>query len=132
LGKVVEFDPAVNVIHLRPLQNRPVSPSMRVVTRYSRLRFFEKHVGPIRSGLISGLTVFEAILRGVWCNLFKRKQEAAAWRLVRKMTLDFLRGRRLSGVKVRDLAASLESTPSPALAGPHTGKQRANTHASRE
>ena len=43
-GWRVEYDPTVEVVHLRPLQNRPVSPKMRVITRHSKLLYFRKHL----------------------------------------------------------------------------------------
>src|SRR5262249_25683139 len=43
LGKGVEYDPAVEVVHLWPLQNRAITPALRVITRHSRLLYFRKH-----------------------------------------------------------------------------------------
>ena len=43
-GWRVEFDPTVAVVHLRPLQNRALSPKMRVITRHSKLLYFRKHL----------------------------------------------------------------------------------------
>ena len=43
-GWRVEYDPTVEVVHLRPLQNRPVTPKLRVITRHSKLLYFSKHL----------------------------------------------------------------------------------------
>ncbi len=67
-GWRVEYDPAVEVVHLHPLQNRPISPKMRVITRHSKLLYFRKHLprwqfaGPLpdRRGRGDGA--------GAWCD----------------------------------------------------------------
>ena len=43
-GLAVEYDAGVNVIHRHPLQNRAVSPKMRVIIRHSKLLYFRKHL----------------------------------------------------------------------------------------
>ena len=43
-GWRVEYDAGVQVIHRHPLQNRAVSPKMRVIIRHSKLLYFRKHL----------------------------------------------------------------------------------------
>lgn len=42
-GRRVEFDDSLSVVHLRPLQNRPISAKMRVIIRHAKLLYFCKH-----------------------------------------------------------------------------------------
>ena len=37
LGRRVEYDDRVSVVHLRPLQNRAIAPRMRVIVRHAKL-----------------------------------------------------------------------------------------------
>ena len=44
LGWRVEYDASVSVVHRHPLQNRAISPKMRIITRHSKLLYFLKHL----------------------------------------------------------------------------------------
>jgi GT2 family glycosyltransferase len=107
IGRVVEFDPSLAVVHLRPLQNRAVSPGMRVVTRHSRLVFFRKHQPGWQFRTMAALTRLEGTVRGAWAAVRGRGEERQAWRMVRAMAGAMARGSRIDGRAVRDLAARL-------------------------
>lgn len=81
-GLRVAFDPGVEVVHLRPLQNRAVSPAMRVITRHSRMLFFQKHQSRWQFFVTVALTRAEATVRGVWNACRRRAQDREAWRIV--------------------------------------------------
>ncbi len=116
LGRGVEIDPTLSVVHLRPLQNRAVPPALRVITRHSRLVYFRDYAATWQYPLLIGLTRLEAALRGAWAGLRSRPTERRAWRLVDRITREMAGGRDWRGPEVRDLAASL--TPA-ASSAPH-------------
>jgi GT2 family glycosyltransferase len=107
LGRSVEFDPSIEVVHLRPLQNRPVTPALRVITRHSKLVFFKKYCGLWRFRAIARLTDAEALARSAWARLRRRDQEATAWRRVRQLSRALQRGETVTGAQVRDIAESI-------------------------
>lgn len=107
LGRSVEFDPTVEVVHLRPLQNRPVTPGLRVITRHSKLVFFQKYRGRVPFQIMARLTEAEALVRSVWGRLQGCESEWSAWQCVRKVARALRRGRRIEAAQVRDLALAL-------------------------
>ena len=64
LGWSVEYDPSVTVVHRHPLQNRPISPKMRVITRHSKLLYFLKHLPRWQFLGLSAIVALEAAIRG--------------------------------------------------------------------
>jgi GT2 family glycosyltransferase len=105
LGRAVEHDPSVAVTHLRPLQNRAVTPALRVITRASQLLYFRKHL-PRRQFLgLSAVVAAEARMRGDWARWRGRAVEAAAWEAIGGLARDARRGYWLSAREVRDLAS---------------------------
>ena len=74
-GWRVEYDPSVAVIHLRPLQNRTISPKMRVITRHSKLLYFRKHLPRWQFLGLSWIVSAEATVRGSWARLRERAEE---------------------------------------------------------
>ena len=82
LGRSVEFDPTVEVVHLHPLQNRAISPKMRVITRHSKLLYFRKHLPAWEFRGLSALVLLESAARGAWAALRGRSAEARAWRAI--------------------------------------------------
>ena len=75
-GWSVEYDPGVSVVHLRPLQNRPISPKMRVITRHSKLLYFRKHLPPWQFAALKSIVRVEARIRAAWCRVRLRAEEA--------------------------------------------------------
>ncbi len=107
-GWLVEFDPAVTVIHLRPLQNRPISPKMRVITRHSKLLYFRKHLpGWQFQALALGVRVEARIRRGFGRD---RGPESRSWRTVERVARTLAAGGDLGGPEVLALAESVEES----------------------
>ena len=75
-GWRVEYDPSVAVTHLRPLQNRALSPKMRVITRHSKLLYFRKHLPRWQFLGLSWIITLEARVLGDWSRWTGRTEEA--------------------------------------------------------
>ncbi|CAN5811184.1 glycosyltransferase family 2 protein [soil metagenome] len=103
-GWSVEYDPAVEVVHLRPLQTRAISPKLRVITRHSKLLYFRKHLPPWQFQTLARIVSCEAALRGAWSRRRGRRAEAGAWRAVGRLARDLRRGREIRGTAVLALA----------------------------
>ena len=103
----MEFDPTIEVVHLRPLQNREVSPRMRVITRHSKLLYFRKHL-PRRQFLgLSLVVAAEAKLRGFWTKLRNRPEDERSWKAVAEVERALRSGAKLGGRAVLALADSV-------------------------
>ena len=108
-GWRVEFDPSVRVIHRHPLQNRPISPKMRVITRHSKLLYFRKHLPRWQFRTMAAIVRVEAAVRGRWAAIRSRADEARAWAVIGAVARHLLAGRSVRGVEVRALAESIVS-----------------------
>ena len=103
-GRAVRYDPGVEVVHLRPLQSRPLSPHMRVVTRHSKLLFFRKHRPRIEFLALSWIVGAEAKVRRAWSQLRRRSLEAAAWGAIRDLAVAMRSGGGPKGRQVLEFA----------------------------
>jgi GT2 family glycosyltransferase len=103
-GRAVEYDPSIEVVHLRPLQGRSVSPLLRVITRHSKLLYFLKHLPRWQFLALARLVAAEAGMRGLWAWLRGRAEERRAWRAVGRLAGEMPRGEVIRGVAVRELA----------------------------
>ena len=107
------------MIHRHPLQNRPISPKMRVITRHSKLLYFLKHLPRWQFlRLVSAIVTARGGDPGVLCEAsgaaartFGRGKRSARW------PAGCERGRALAGASVLTLAE--------AVAGPdrHLGRK---------
>ena len=117
LGWRVEYDPTIEVVHLRPLQNRPVTPRMRVITRHSKLLYFRKHLPRWQFHGLGMVIAVEAFVRGCWSRIKKRPEEQRSWQTVARMGRALRHGASLGGQDVLALADRVieqeESTGSP-------------------
>jgi len=118
LGRAVEYDPTVEVVHLHPLQNRAVTPKMRVITRHSKLLYFRKHRPAWEFRSLSVLVAVEAAVRGAWASLRGEAAAARAWRAVGGLSRTVRAGTAPRGRAVLELAVA-------AVAAPPTGAARA-------
>lgn len=107
LGRRVEYDPTVEVVHLRPLQNRRVSPRMRVIVRHSKLLFFRKFQPAWQFQTLCVLVSCEAKVRGAWARLRRDRDARRAWSTVSRVVRDVRANGPLRGVRIRDLARSV-------------------------
>jgi N-acetylglucosaminyl-diphospho-decaprenol L-rhamnosyltransferase len=121
-GWRVEYDPGVDVIHLHPLQNRALSPKMRVITRHSKLLYFRKHLPHWHFLGLSWIITIEATILGAWSRLRSRPEEARSWGMIGDVARAFRAGRASRGVEVRALAESV-ATP-PATPAPRPSRSR--------
>jgi hypothetical protein len=116
-GWRVLYDAGVEVVHLHPLQNRAISPKMRVITRHSKLLYFRKHLPHWQFMALSRVISLEATIRGGWSRVQGRTEDGRAWRAIGGMARAFRAGIEPRGQAVLTLA---ESITAPA-AGPKSG-----------
>jgi N-acetylglucosaminyl-diphospho-decaprenol L-rhamnosyltransferase len=106
LGWAVRYDPSVTVIHRHPLQNRPISPKMRVITRHSKLLYFRKHLPRWQFRGLSTIVAIEAATHGLWSRLRGRPEEVRAWKAIGELVARVRRGAEPRG---RDVLVYAES-----------------------
>ena len=111
-GWRVEFDPAVEVIHRHPLQNRRVSPKMRVITRHSKLLYFRKHLPAWQFHGLSWIMRTEAAVRGLGSRILGHASERRVWRTIRELTDRLNNGEVVRGRQVLMLAEAAERNDS--------------------
>ena len=110
LGRRVEYDDSVGVVHLRPLQNRAISPRMRVIVRHGKLLYFRKHLPGWQAHLLAGVVAIEARVRGTIARGRGDRESVGAWDAI----LDLARGVPAKGTEVVRLADRATSgTPAP-------------------
>lgn len=106
-GWRVEFDPSLTIVHRHPLQNRAISPKMRVITRHSKLLYFRKHLPRWQFRTLSMIVRMESALRGRWSSLRGRVDEARAWAAVGEVARGMEVDRPVRGRDVLRLAESI-------------------------
>ena len=116
-GWVVEYDPSVSVVHLHPLQDRAISPKMRVITRHSKLLYFRKHLPAWQFQALAIMIRAEANLRAIWCRLRGKSKEERAWRLINWLARRLPNRGHWPGRYVRELAERTEDSADPERAG---------------
>ena len=134
-GWTVAYDPSVEVVHLRPLQNRAISPKMRVIIRHSKLLYFRKHLPAWQFQVLAGTIQAEAKLRAVWNWLRGRSKEERAWRLIgwlarRPQSLTQWPGRVIHGLAERTEDPADPDRTKP-VGWPRVGPSRRNSPAHR-
>ena len=107
-GWRVEYDPTIAVVHLRPLQNRAISPKMRVITRHSKLLYFQKHLPRWQFRGLNAIVVAEATIRGAWAKLWHHEQDAQSWTVIKGIAKRLRTRDDLTGQDVLKLAESVE------------------------
>ncbi len=124
LGWRTEYDASVTVVHRHPLQNRAISPKMRVITRHSKLLYFLKHLPRWQFLSLSAMVAIEAVFRGIWSKLWRRPEEVRAWRTIGEVARRLRNEAEPRGREVLKLAESvvypgrdLERKPLVARAG---------------
>jgi N-acetylglucosaminyl-diphospho-decaprenol L-rhamnosyltransferase len=109
-GWQVEFDPSVSVVHRDPLQNRAISPKMRVIIRHSKLLYFHKHLPRWEFRTLAAIVCLESAIRGGWSVLRGRGEEAAAWAAIAEIAGRLRRGESVLGCEVLLAAESIART----------------------
>lgn len=92
-GWAVCYDPALEAIHLDPLQNRPLTAVMRAVTRHASLVYFHKHLPGWQARGLVRLIQVEAWIREGLARIRGMSDEAWICRQMRRSGTDFLAGR---------------------------------------
>jgi N-acetylglucosaminyl-diphospho-decaprenol L-rhamnosyltransferase len=109
-GWRVEYDPGIEVVHLHPLQNRTISPKMRVITRHSKLLYFRKHLSRWQFVGLSWIVAWEAAVRGVWSRARGRAEDVRAWRTIGEVVRALRAGAELRGQEVRAIAEAVAAS----------------------
>jgi GT2 family glycosyltransferase len=107
-GWRVEHDAGVHVIHRDPLQNRAISPKMRVIIRHSKLLYFRKHLPGWQFLGLAWIVTVEAAARGLMAWALGRAEEGRAWRTIRDMTRRLRAGVPVRGREAMQLAEAIE------------------------
>jgi GT2 family glycosyltransferase len=107
-GWRVEYDAGVQVIHRHPLQNRAISPKMRVIIRHSKLLYFRKHLPGWQFLGLAWIVTMESAARGLMAAALGRTEECRAWRTIRDMTRRLRAGASIRGREALQLAKAIE------------------------
>ena len=107
-GWRVEYDDAVRVIHRHPLQNRTISPKMRVIIRHSKLLYFRKYLPGWQFRGLSWIVSIESAARGLMAGALGRSEACRAWRAIRGMTSRLRAGTLVRGREALQLAEATE------------------------
>jgi GT2 family glycosyltransferase len=124
-GWRVDFDPTIAVTHLRPLQNRAISPKMRVITRHSKLLYFRKHLPRWQFLGLSWIISLQATVLGYGSQVTRRTEDARSWRTIREVARAFRAGVVFRG---RDVLALAESVRRPSGIGLARRRRGATDH----
>lgn len=134
-GWTVAYDPSIEVVHLRPLQNRAIPPKLRLITRHSKLLYFYKFNPRWESHALGWLIRLEALLRSIWCACNGRAIEARVWRAVGSLGRASLgpdgpwpRGEAVRRLAEELVADTLASEPPPAAASRPGPNASESTH----
>jgi len=118
-GWRVEYDPGVSVVHRAPLQDRAISPKMRVVIRHSKLLYFRKHAPRRQFVALARIVELEAALRGAWAAIRRARAERRAWKAIGAIARRLRLGGGPLGRRVIELAEDAERGPTGAESGPN-------------
>jgi GT2 family glycosyltransferase len=110
-GWRVEFDPEVRVVHRHPLQNRPISPKMRVITRHSKLLYFHKHLPRWQFRTLAAFVTWEAAMRGRWAAVRGEPEERSAWAAIGDVARRLRRGDLVRGREILAVASERGGKP---------------------
>jgi GT2 family glycosyltransferase len=118
LGWSVKYDASVWVVHRHPLQNRAISPKMRIITRHSKLLYFLKHMPRWQFRGLCAIVAVEAAIRSRWSRALRRPEDARAWRAIAELVRLLRTG---AGPRGRDVLDFAESAVDPGSARvPHS------------
>ncbi len=104
LGWRVEYDPSLTAIHLRPLQNRPISAPLRFVTRHSKLLYFRNHLPWWQFRGLTWIVTIEALAQTMWATVTAQSKSARLWAAIGRLARAFRAGTEPRGPAVLELA----------------------------
>ena len=126
-GWRVEYDPGVRLVHRHPLQNRAISPKMRVITRHSKLLYFRKHLPRWQFLGLSWIVTCEAAVRGKVSSLLGRAEDRRAWEVTGKISRRLRAGILVRGSEVLRMAEKVDREETGRVlssGGPHGELER--------
>jgi N-acetylglucosaminyl-diphospho-decaprenol L-rhamnosyltransferase len=134
-GWKVLYDSSVEVIHRHPLQNRAISPKIRVITRHSKLLYFLEHLPRWQFLVLSVIVSGEALFQALRAKAVGNEEELRAWRSIAQMSRRFREGVPPLGRDVLTLAESVVQVPAggparapvPMTARPHAVDRHGRT-----
>lgn len=91
-GWAVCYEPAVQAVHLDPLQNRPLTAPLRAITRHASLTYFRKHLPQWQFRVLAWLIGAEARILELAARCSGNANEATIARQIRGMCHDLLQG----------------------------------------
>ena len=110
-GWATLYEPAINLCHEKPLQNRAVSPMIRLLTRHSRLLYFRKNRPAFEFMAMRWIVWSEAIFKNWLCRMGIGTYKPEVWAAVARLTTLFRSGKYPVGEATREWAeASLNIT----------------------
>ncbi len=92
-GWTVAFEPALSVIHHRPLHARPVSAHLRLITRHALLTYARKHWPRWQFRLLGGLVRIEAWCRSLWARWHGQPETATTFARLGRIASELIQGR---------------------------------------
>jgi N-acetylglucosaminyl-diphospho-decaprenol L-rhamnosyltransferase len=108
LGWRVEYDASLAVVHRHPLQNRPISPKMRVITRHSKLLYFLKHLPRWQFLGLCVIVRLEAAIRRARSRARGHQEELRAWQAIADLASRLRSGAVVRGREVRAIAERVQ------------------------
>ena len=78
-GWSVWYEPALQVVHHRPLHSRAVPPYLRLVTRHALLTYADRHWPTWQAGFLARVLQAESWLRRCWAGWHGRRADAAVF-----------------------------------------------------
>jgi hypothetical protein len=126
-GWRVEFDPTIQVVHRHPLQNRAISPKMRVILRHSKLLYFRKHLPAWQCLGLSWLVSLEAAVRGTLARFGGDETGRRTWQTIAGLARRLRAGDLVRGREVLKLAEEVQAagdSPPGWKGSPHRGPEQ--------
>jgi GT2 family glycosyltransferase len=108
-GWRVQYDESVQVVHKHPLQNRVISPKMRVITRHSKLLYFRKHLPCWQFRALSWIVTAEAAIRGTISRVRGNGEATRAWTAIANLARRFRAEKIIKGRDILPMAEAVES-----------------------
>jgi N-acetylglucosaminyl-diphospho-decaprenol L-rhamnosyltransferase len=108
-GWLTCFEPSLTVCHQKPLQNRSVSPMIRLWTRHSRLLYFRKNRPRLEFRVMLGVVRLEAFLKASLAKAGFGSYPPEIWNAIHHLTTRFQHGTEPLGTDARDWAYDVVS-----------------------
>jgi GT2 family glycosyltransferase len=121
-GWSVWHDPAVHLIHHRPLHARAVPPHLRLVTRHALLTYAAKHWSPGECAVLAGIVRAEGTARRLSAWLQGNGYAAQIFRELDRLTVDWSAGR-VASARARLLAVVREQERRDVVPSEHSHPQ---------